>query len=69
MIDATQAELHDTSPMPFGKHKGIPMQDVPVNYLHWLWSNGLKADKQSPVGNYIRRCLGSLRVENTDLIW
>ena len=34
--------LCDSDPMPFGKHKGIPMQDVPASYLHWLWANGKK---------------------------
>lgn len=60
--------LSDTDPMPFGKHKGKPMQDVPVNYLHYLWESGLsKEDK--PVANYIRRSLSSLKEENPDLIW
>lgn len=29
--------LDDMDPMPFGKHAGRPMQDVPAQYLHWLW--------------------------------
>jgi hypothetical protein len=62
-------KLEDTSLMPFGKHKGIPMQDVPVNYLHYLWTNGMKNDFQSNVADYIRRNLVALRVENKDLIW
>lgn len=27
--------------MPFGKHKGEPLQDVPARYLLWLWRDGL----------------------------
>lgn len=61
-------ELNDLDPMPFGEHKGTPMQDVPVNYLHYLWTRGLKTEKK-PVANYIRRSLSALKQENKDLIW
>jgi len=27
--------MKDTDLMPFGKYKGIPMQDVPAGYLIW----------------------------------
>lgn len=37
-----QPALNDTDPMPFGKHKGEPMQDVPARYLQWLWNDGMK---------------------------
>lgn len=60
--------LSDTDAMPFGKHRGIPMKEVPVEYLHYLWNNGLKTE-QKPVANYIRRCLKGLKEENPDLIW
>ena len=62
-------QLSDLDPMPFGKHKGTPMQDVPANYLHWLWCNGKGGDKSCPVADYIRRNLNALKVENPDLIW
>lgn len=62
-------ELQDTDPMPFGKHKGQPMQDVPASYLHWLWSNGKEHDKQCRVADYIRRNLHALSVEYSDGIW
>ena len=55
-----KAELQDTDPMPFGKHKGEPMQDGPADYLHWLWTNGLRHDKKAPVANYIRKNLDAL---------
>jgi uncharacterized protein (DUF3820 family) len=29
-------QLTDTSPMPWGAHKGTPMEDVPARYLLWL---------------------------------
>ena len=62
-------ELADTDPMPIGKHKGEPMQDVPARYLHWLWSNGLKEDHASSVADYIRRNLDALKKEHPDGIW
>lgn len=60
--------LEDLSPMPFGKHKGVPMQDVPASYLHWLWSNG-KEHEHDPVAEYIRKNLDVLKSEHPDGIW
>jgi hypothetical protein len=28
--------MDDLDPMPFGKYKGIPMGEVPSDYLDWL---------------------------------
>jgi uncharacterized protein (DUF3820 family) len=62
--------LNDLSPMPFGKYKDTPMQDVPASYLHWLWQNGMKNEvKTKPVADYINRSLSALKTENKDLIW
>lgn len=52
--------------MPFGKHKGEPMQDVPVAYLHWLWHEECN---NKDVMSYIRDNLSALKKENPDLIW
>ena len=32
--------MDDNSIMPFGKHKGIPLKDVPDDYLYWLHGAG-----------------------------
>jgi uncharacterized protein (DUF3820 family) len=61
--------LQDTDKMTFGKHRGLPMSDVPASYLHWLWCNGKEHDKTCLVAEYIRRNLDALRQENPDLIW
>lgn len=76
--------LTDLSLMPFGKYKGTPMQDIPVNYLHYLWvyCNFNKSDlsKGRPTDNihkgncfdvseYIAYNLYALKQENDDLIW
>lgn len=31
--------LNDNSPMPWGKHKGQKMANVPASYLMWLYDN------------------------------
>jgi hypothetical protein len=43
------------------------MQDVPAQYLHWLWTNGL--DRKSEVADYIRRNMSSLKQEYHDGVW
>lgn len=60
------SDLKDTDPMPFGKHKGMPMQDVPASYLHWFWTN---CDRNGDVADYIRRNLAVLMAEYPDGIW
>ena len=63
------SQLHDCDKMPFGKHEGVNMQDVPASYLHYLWTNGMKDDKQSNVADYIRRNQSALAKELPDAIW
>ena len=55
--------------MPFGKYKGQPMQDVPADYLHYLWHKGLKHERNSLVAVYIRANLNALKKETPDAIW
>ena len=70
-------ELEDLSPMPFGKHAGAPMQDVPADYLFYLWTNGLEKKgkdqylrtDQDRVAAYIRSNLSHLEQEHPDGIW
>ena len=62
-------QLQDTDPMPFGAHKGVPMQDVPAQYFHYLWTTGKEHDKQCPVADYIRRNKVALEQEYEDGIW
>jgi hypothetical protein len=64
--------LNDLSPMPFGKHKDLPMQDVPAHYLHWLWTSNSKTssnEKTQAVLDYIETSMTALKDENPDLIW
>jgi len=57
--------MNHLTPMPFGKHKGAPMQDVPASYLFWLWIN----DVQEPVKGYIKENLNELKQDYPDGIW
>jgi len=64
----------DSTPMPFGKHKGVPMAEVPASYLHWLWNNEKEpmCEKKrglDPVADYIRANLAALAKEHPDGIW
>ena len=61
--------MYDFDLMPFGKYQGVPMQDVPASYLHWLWVNGKKEDKLCPVADYIRKNITALMQEHEDGIW
>lgn len=62
--------LLDTDPMPFGKHKGVPMQDVPASYLHYLWTTGLRMETATnPVAKYIVANLAALIKEHPDGVW
>lgn len=62
-------ELKDLDLMTFGKYKGERMQDVPANYLHWLWGQGKMNDNLCPVSFYIRSNLEALKKEYPDGIW
>lgn len=48
-------QLNDDSLMPFGKHKGLKLSEVPASYLFYLWTNGLETDYTSDIADYIRR--------------
>jgi uncharacterized protein (DUF3820 family) len=61
-------KLDDLSNMPFGKYKGVKMQDVPASYLFWLWTNG-KENEKGDVADYIRENLHNLEKEYPDGIW
>lgn len=62
--------------MPFGKFKGIPMEDVKADYLLWLWDEGiheLPIDLPLPTGRhqvarYIRENFRALETEARDYI-
>jgi len=46
--------MTDRDLMPFGKHKGKPMGEVPKDYLKWLLGQDGFADKNKEMAAYIR---------------
>jgi uncharacterized protein (DUF3820 family) len=52
--------MEDTDLMPYGIHKGKEMQDVPADYLLWLYEEGKLTE---PVREYIEDNLEVLKVE------
>lgn len=52
--------LTDKSLMPYGKHKGVPMEDVPAHYLIWCYDNN-KCNKA--VSDYIEDNMDALTKE------
>lgn len=64
-------QLQDLSPMPWGKHKNVPMQDVPADYLFFFWTErGLEHQvATNPVADYINRNLQTLELDYPDGIW
>lgn len=39
-MDAADLQKLMTREMPFGKHQGCPIADLPANYLHWFAREG-----------------------------
>lgn len=35
----------DEHPIPFGKHRGTKLANVPASYLLWLWENSTEHDR------------------------
>jgi DNA polymerase III epsilon subunit-like protein len=40
--------------MPFGKHKGVKMEEVPIDYLQWLSTTDLDEDLEYTVKHYLK---------------
>lgn len=65
-------ELTDLSPMPFGVHRGKPLQDVPASYFHHLHITGIHdgtRPDQKAVSAYIKANLSALKMDYKDGIW
>jgi DNA polymerase III epsilon subunit-like protein len=39
--------------MPFGKHKGLKMEEVPLDYLQWLTGTDLEEDLRYTIEQYL----------------
>lgn len=64
--------MSDTQPyededlMPFGKHKGEKLLNVPASYLLWLWDQRPMSDKR--LEEYIYQNMNALKIECPDRI-
>lgn len=58
--------LNDDSLMPFGKHKGKRLEDVPASYLLWLWDDGWWQRTSEPLGAYIEESFQALLIDAPD---
>ena len=45
--------MTDSDLMPFGKHKGKPMEEVPASYLLWLSDQGDFKQRNAEMSEYI----------------
>ena len=61
--------LSEESLMPFGKHKGEKMSEVPVAYLHWLYTNTEKKPFNRGVFTWIKKNKASLEEKYPDELW
>jgi hypothetical protein len=60
--------MTDTDLMPFGKHRGKRMEDVPASYLLWLWDNGVWQEPNKPIHDYIKSSWSALLHDCKDYI-
>lgn len=65
--DKKKPAYTDLDCMPFGKHKGIPLQDVPASYLIWLWTQKPLSDIK--LENYIYNSMDALKMEDKDYVY
>jgi uncharacterized protein (DUF3820 family) len=54
-------EFNDETPMPFGKHAGVPLRKVPASYLIWC------SETIEPTDD-VRRALLTYIAENANVI-
>jgi hypothetical protein len=52
-IEKRHPAFTDDDPMPFGKYKGERLEEVPSEYLHWLWHETDVHQRNPPLANYI----------------
>lgn len=82
--DKRYPAFEDNDLMPFGKHHGESLSDVPARYLVWLWNDGLKDEygrhncwaedlvdwmkDRVKLANYIWNCKEALAQETGEIL-
>jgi hypothetical protein len=60
-MNTSKPQSHTQAPvMPFGKHRGTPLEDLPAEYLLWL---GCLPDLRQPLLGAVLREMGRRIVE------
>lgn len=49
--------MTDTDLMPFGKHKGTAMANVPDEYLKWFWKENVRAWRMGALSGQWQRAI------------
>lgn len=62
-------DLQDDSPFPFGKHKDVPMKEVPVSYIAWAWQTFVHKQFGSPLFRYVVKNVEALESDDSDVIF
>ena len=57
------AKFDDNTKMPFGKHKGLKLEDVPATYLLWLLDQMMEDDDKARLVVYIMENKSALESE------
>lgn len=50
--DLPNAKTH----MIFGKHYGLPFEQVPIEYIYWLWQQDFVKERQPALYKYCKDC-------------
>ena len=67
MVELTDPiEWTDDKVMPFGKHRGYLLKDVPADYLLWVYEQAWCASEWVGLYLYIRRHEDQLMSEKAD---
>lgn len=56
----------DATPMPFGKHRGTKLEDVPPSYLLWLLDKMMEDDDRARLAVYLSENRKALELEARD---
>ena len=60
--------MTDDDLMPFGKHQGIPLKDVPDDYLLWLYNQDIHP-KYSDLEDYLEENIDSIKANINKNRW
>jgi len=60
--------MTSSDPMPFGKHKGLPLKDVPKDYIDWLKGQEWFADKWKDLAAFFSGTVTTKDIADTKVV-